>query len=274
MAPDFSVIIPTFRRPWELLEAISSVRRQKDVSVEIIVVDDSPEASAREPVQELDDSQVTYVKNPNPTGGFPSIVRNLGWPQAKGQFIHFLDDDDIVPEGYYSEVKKAFTSHPEAGLIFGRIEPFGAAAESQLAHERQFFENASRNARASGRFGPRWAFVGRMLFEQLMFVCSACVLRRECVEQLGGFDSEIRLMEDADFHIRAMRHFGAFYLDRVSLHYRIGSPSLMHSPHPPESQLRDEREGHRLIHSKYRRERGLLEYYALQSFTRILLKIA
>ena len=274
MSPDFSVIIPTFRRPRELLEAISSVRHQNDVAVEIIVVDDSPEGSAREPVQGLDDRRVTYMKNPSPTGGFPSIVRNLGWPRARGKFIHFLDDDDIVPEGHYAEVKQAFTSHPEAGIIFGRIEPFGAADESQLAHERQYFKNASRKAGASGRFGPRWAFVGRMLFDQLMFVCSACVLRRECVEQLGGFDSEIRLMEDADFHIRAMRRFGAFYLDRISLHYRIGGRSLMHSPNPSESQVRDERKGHLQIHSKYRRERGLLEYYALQSFTRTLLKIA
>jgi hypothetical protein len=81
-------------------------------------------------------------------------------------------------------------------------------------------------------------------------------------------------MEDADFYIRAMRRFGTFYMDRVSLHYRIGTPSLMHSPNPSEVQLRDEREGHRLIHSKYRRERGRLEYYALQGFTRALLKIA
>ena len=81
-------------------------------------------------------------------------------------------------------------------------------------------------------------------------------------------------MEDADFHIRAMRRFGAFYLDRISLHYRIGGSSLMHSPNPSELQVSDERKGHLQIHSKYRRERGLLEYYALQIFTRTLLKIA
>jgi len=273
MAPDISVIIPAFRRPKELLDAIASVLRQRNVTVEIIVVDDSPEAAAREPVQGLDDPRVFYMKNANPTGGFPSIVRNLGWPRARGTFIHFLDDDDIVPDGHYAEVLKAFADHPESGILFGRIEPFGTAPDSQLAHERQFFEQAARKARACNKLGPRWAFVGRMLFDQLLFVCSACVLRRECVEQLEGFDSDIRLMEDADFHIRAMRRFGAFYMDRVSLHYRVGAPSLMHSPNPSEVQLRDEREGHRLIHSKYRRERGHLEYYALQVFTRTLLKI-
>jgi len=256
------------------MEAISSVLRQENVTVEVIVVDDTAEASARLPVQELNDPRVTYVQNPNPTGGYPSIVRNLGWPRAKGALIHFLDDDDLVPDGHYAEVKKTFAAHPEAGHVFGRIEPFGDASESQMAHERQYFDHAARKARFCRRFGPKWAFVPKMLFNQLLFVCSACVLRRECVEQLGGFDSEIRLMEDADFHIRAIRRFGTVYLDRVSLHYRISAQSLMHSPNPSETQLRDEREGHRLIHAKYRRMRGRLEYYTLQAFARTILKAA
>ena len=256
------------------MEAISSALHQEHVTVEIIVVDDSAEASAREPVAKLSDRRVTYIQNPSPSRGYPSIVRNLGWPHANGAFIHFLDDDDIVPDGHYAEVKKTFAAHPEVGHVFGRIEPFGDASEDQMAHERRYFEHAARKARFCRRFGPRWAFVPKMLFNQLLFVCSACVLRRECVEQLGGFDSQIRLMEDADFHIRAIRRFGTVYMDRLSLHYRISAQSLMHSPNPSESQLRDEREGHRLIHTKYRRERGRFEYYTLQAFARSILKAA
>lgn len=274
MPPDISVVIPTFQRPQELLEAISSVLRQENVTVEVIVVDDSAEASAREPVEGLGDPRVSYVQNPKPSGGYPSIVRNLGWPRATGTFVHFLDDDDIVPEGHYDEVVRAFAAHPEVGHVFSRIEPFGTASDGQMAHEREYFDHAARKARFCSRFGSKWAFVPKMLFNQLLFVCSACVLRRECVEQLGGFDPEIRLMEDADFHIRAIRRFGTVYLDRVGLNYRISAKSLMHSPNPSEAQLRDEREGHRLLHAKYRRERGLFEYYAIQAFARTILKAA
>jgi glycosyltransferase involved in cell wall biosynthesis len=273
MAVDFSIIIPTYRRPSELREAISSVLSQNGATVEILVVDDSPEASARDTVERLMDHRVTYLKNPSPSGGFPSLVRNLGWPSATGKFVHFLDDDDIVPEGHYMAVKDAFSNHPEAGIVFGRIEPFGNVSADQLAHESRYFEDASRKAAMCARFGPRWAYVGRMLFDQLLLVCSASIVRRECVIQLGGFDPAIRLMEDADFHIRAMRRFGAFFIDRVSLRYRIGSPSLMHSPNPSELQLKDEREGHRRMHSKYRRDWGILEYYALQLVTRTWLRL-
>ena len=78
LAPvDYSVIIPTFRRPRELAEALASVLCQEGATIEVIVVDDSPEGSGQEVVQGLDDARVSYLKNPNPTGGVPSVVRNL-----------------------------------------------------------------------------------------------------------------------------------------------------------------------------------------------------
>jgi GT2 family glycosyltransferase len=273
MSIDFSVVIPTFRRPGELIEAISSVLRQHDATIEVFVIDDSPEGSAEEEVKALGDSRVIYLKNPNPTGGVPSVVRNIGWPLANGTFVHFLDDDDIVTEGHYAAVKAAFAANPTIGLIFGRIEPFGDGPAAQLNHERQYFADAARKAAVSGRFGSRFAFAGRMLFDKALLVCSSSVSRRECVVRLGGFDPSIRLMEDADFHLRAIRECGALFLDRSAIRYRVGSPSLMHSPNPTEAQKHDERLGHRKMQVKYRKKHGAPEFYALAIFTRTLLKI-
>jgi glycosyltransferase involved in cell wall biosynthesis len=270
---DFSVVIPTFRRPRELAETISSVLRQQHATIEIFVIDDSPEGSAEEVVSEFQDSRIVYYKNPDPTGGFPSVVRNLGWPMATGSFVHFLDDDDLIAEGHYAAVKAAFEANPAVGLVFGRIAPFGNGPAAQLDHERQYFAKAARKAASSNRFGSRIAFTGRMLFADALLVCSSSVVRRGCVARLGGFDPTIRLMEDADFHVRAMRECGALFLDRTAIDYRVGSPSLMHSPNPNEEQKQGERLGHRQLQSKYRRERGALEFYALALFTRTVLKV-
>ena len=187
MSADFSVIIPTYRRPKELVEAVSSAVCQTGVTVEVLVIDDSPEGSAQQVIAELEDVRVTYLKNPDPTGGVPSKVRNLGLPLATGKFVHFLDDDDIVPDEHYIAVMEAFSAHPDVGIVFGRIEPFGIGPIAQLQNERRYFADAARKAAACHRFGTKWAFTGRMLFDKALLVCSASVLRRECVQRLGGF---------------------------------------------------------------------------------------
>jgi glycosyltransferase involved in cell wall biosynthesis len=255
------------------MDAITSVLHQTGVTFEILVVDDCPESSARGVVLGLQDARVTYLGSPIPTGGFPSLVRNMAWPIAEGRFVHFLDDDDIVPSGHYAKVKATFESRPEIGLVFGMIEPFGVCPEEQLQHERRYFIDAARSASRCSRFGTRFGFTGRMLFGVPILVCSAGVVRRECVAAIGGFDPQIRLMEDADFYARIMRKFGAYFLDEVAVRYCIGSPSLMHSPLPSQSQLLDQRKGRRRMQSKYRNEHGVLEFFALALFARTVLKV-
>lgn len=271
MSIEFSVVVPTFRRPQALSEAIGSVLNQVGVTLEVIVVDDSPESSARAVVKSQADPRVTYLRNPHPTGGFPSVVRNLGFAAARGRFIHFLDDDDIVPAGHYAAVKSEFECHPNVGLVFGKIEPFGDhASENQLSRERLYFAEAARSALLCRRFGAWFAFAGRQLFDLPLLVCSAGVIRRDCVAEIQGFDPNIRLMEDADFFARAMRKCGVRFLDRITLHYRIGSPSLMHDPSPAATQVLEQREGRRRMQCKYRKEHGALEFYSLALFNRLL----
>jgi hypothetical protein len=96
------------------------------------------------------------------------------------------------------------------------------------------------------------------------------VVRRECVSGVGGFDPDIRLMEDADFNARVMRKYGACFVDQAALHYRIGYPSLMHSPNPPPAQLEMQREGRRRMRAKYRQEHGAFDFYSLALFTRAM----
>ena len=272
MTVDVSVVIPTFRRPRELQEALESVLCQESVALEILVVDDSPEGGARAVVEDQRDIRITYLRTPQPTGGIPSLARNLAWPRATGAFVHFLDDDDRVPAGHYARIMTAFAARPHVGLIFGRIEPFGACPPAQLQHEQAFFAEAARRARICRRLGTRRAFAGQMLFGSPLLVCSAGVLRREAVARVGGFDPDIRLMEDADFYARVMRTCGADVIDDVVLHYRIGFPSLMHAPDPSPAQRQVQRAGRRRMQAKYRRAQGALEFYALAAFSRLLVQ--
>ena len=125
MAPDISVVIPTFRRPDLLVEAIESVLRQKAAAIEIRVIDDCPLGSAREAVAPYLDRGVIYRRSPSPSGGRPALPRNLGLQDARAEIVHFLDDDDLAPEGFYADALEVFARKPGIGVIFGKVAPFG-----------------------------------------------------------------------------------------------------------------------------------------------------
>jgi glycosyltransferase involved in cell wall biosynthesis len=254
--------MPTFRRPRQLAQAIESVLAQQEVRTEIHVIDDCPDVSARETVAAFAAHNIFYHLNPHPTGGRPAIVRNLGQSFATGEIVHFLDDDDIVPSGYYRAAKNAFDRTPDVGVIFGKIEPFG---DGDIASEKAYFEKAWRRARRCRLLGPKLGFSAAMFFEPTLFICSAAMIRRSRLAEIDGFDPTEAVGEDVEFYACAIRHFGALFLDRVSIHYRIG-PSLMRQADPAPVLVN----AYRAIQSRYRHEHGSLDFYALKTVSKLL----
>jgi len=267
LTSDLSVIIPTFRRPVELVEAITRVLAEQQIRLEVIVVDDSPEGSARNAVASIADSRVRYLNSERPSGGKPALVRNQGWPHATGRFVQFLDDDDLPDVGAYTAMIGALEANSGKGVVFGRVEPFGNDPH-ELQLQEAYFNNATKRARFSNRFGLRWLITANMLFMDSLLVNSACMLRRECIEPLGGYDVDCELNEDADFYLRAIRRFGCVYLNRVVVHYRTCAPSLMHDRVGSDPLSR----AYRHIHRKYRAEHGAIEYMSLKLFARAALR--
>lgn len=267
MSIDVSVVTPTFRRPRQLVEAVKSALSQEGVQVDVLVLDDSPEGSAREAIEQLGDPRVKYVLRSIPSGGSPALVRNEGWPQAKGRYVHFLDDDDRVAPGAYRAMVGALDHQPNKGVAFGRIVPFGDDG-TVLEHEQSFFLDAARRARFSQQVGSRRLMVLNMLFKPTVLVNSSCMIRRECIASLGGYNPRCAPVEDVDFYIRAIRRFGCVFLDRVVLHYRTGAPSIMHDRKSDDVVV----EAYKEIYAKYKEDYGAVELMALKLAARTVLR--
>lgn len=266
--PDVSVVIPTCRRPGLVVEAIRSALAQDGASVEVIVLDDSPDASAAEPVRALADPRVAYRRREVPSGGNPSLVRNEGWARARGTFVHFLDDDDRVVPGAYRDLLSAFAGHPRVGVAFGRVEPFGDVP-SVVERERRVFRRAARKARLYQRLGWRMLFVANQLYAgPTLHVNSACLIRREHLDALGGYDERLRLVEDLEFYLRAVRAFGCVFVDRDVVEYRTGAPSLMNALRDSTPVAR----AYERIYDGYRARHGRAELLALKVLGKAVLR--
>lgn len=262
-AIDVSVVMPTHRREKEVVEAIRSVLRQEGVNVEVIVLDDTPEGTARAAVEGLGDARVRYLVNDPPSKGRPAIVRNHGATLARGRYLHFLDDDDMLADGALHAMVSALDARPDAGVAVGWVVPFGDDAD-WLKDKSEYFQWAAK----VGASTPSSAWtVAHILFRGTLYVNSACMVRTEVFNKLGGFDPDIPVYEDVECHLRSIRAYGHVYVDRPILHYRTGRPSLMHNLGKDGTLVVKSNE---MIHSKYRKTNGELEYRMLQLLMRVL----
>ena len=281
----FLVIIPTYKRQGPLHTAIKSAVNQTNVTKQIIVADDCPNGSAAEVVRAF--PGVIYLKNPKPSGGWPGRVRNFAFDCSremgiKAEYIHFLDDDDTVPERHYALLKENFDRHPEIGVIFGVLRPFcefsddlgrRSRQETQLQEVRNWRVKAARFPWCYQQIGaalrlPRitqWFFSQHAMFGPEMFLCSGGAIRYEHVVELGGFP-DIRITEDYSFYTDAIRKFGALFLKKETAGYGVGDPGAMWNPLDLDEAAKiahtNERIQERSIRERrLRAEMGRLKYY-------------
>jgi glycosyltransferase involved in cell wall biosynthesis len=261
---EVSTVIPTHRRPFQLAEAIQSALDQ-NVRGEIIVVDDCPDGSARA-VAERFSGAVRYLRREPPSGGNPAMVRNSGWPLARGIYVHFLDDDDRVAAGFHSMAIKRFEANPALGVVFGHVRPFAADGRADMTHERAYFAAASRRARLAAKLRSRYWLAANLLFNATLLVNSACMIRREFIAGLDGYRTDLGLNEDVDFYCRAIRRHGFEFIDTDAVHYRINPHSLMHG-RDDDRKLVDT---YRKMHRRHADRHGRLELAAMKLIARTL----
>lgn len=103
-APLVSVVIPTFNRCDLLPQTLESVLGQSFGALEVIVVDDASTDGTQAYVQGHADPRVRYIRNP--WSGLPAVNRNTGIKASRGEFIAFVDSDDLwLPEKLTTQVR-------------------------------------------------------------------------------------------------------------------------------------------------------------------------
>lgn len=117
MKPKISTVIPTFNRGEMVVKCVQSVLDTGYPSLEVIVVDDcSPDDTAKRISETFSsDPRVKYTRNEK--NSFQAVSRNRGRKLATGEYLFFLDDDNIVHPEIFTELVKVFAEHPKAGLV-------------------------------------------------------------------------------------------------------------------------------------------------------------
>ena len=196
--PLVSVIIPAWNAETFLAETLNSVFAQTWPHFEVIVVDDGSNdgtAAVAKAFAEASGERSTELRLIRQQNGGPSSARNAGLRVAGGDYLTFLDADDLwLPETLEKLVGFAET-HPDASLVFGDAGSF----DHNGIRFDSFFEKHGCPATDN-----RGIVVNALekLLESNFILTGALLLRRECIARAGYFDESISHGEDYDFWIR------------------------------------------------------------------------
>jgi glycosyltransferase involved in cell wall biosynthesis len=206
-----SVIIPTYNHGTYVLKTLDSVFAQTFTDYEVIVVNDGSPDDTAELVRPLAESdRIRYFDQPN---AGQAGARNRGLAEARGDFIAFLDDDDIWPSDKLEWQVFELDRRSTCGVIAG------------VARELCGSDGAGRI------YGKRPLGVGvndfkEVTFEEMFKGCpfvspGQALIRSELLRRLKGFRDSFRGTDDFDLWMRAARETQVLQSTRIALFYRV-----------------------------------------------------
>jgi glycosyltransferase involved in cell wall biosynthesis len=206
--PRVSVIIPTYNRAALVAEAVASVLAQTCQDFELLVVDDGSTDGTAQTLTAFGD-QVTLLRQPSRRG--VAAARNRGIAAARGEWLAFLDSDDLwLPEKLARQLA-LLAAHPEL----------------RLCQTEEIW--VRRGVRVNKPLTHRMA--GGDLFLPSLRRClvspSAAILHRRLVEEHGGFDEDLPAAEDYDLWLRLTWRYPVGLLPEPLIIKRGGHPDQL-----------------------------------------------
>lgn len=192
-----SIVIPTYNYASYLKETLNSVLRQSHTDWECIVVDDGSTDATADVVNEFTkkDKRFIYVYQKN---AGVSAARNKGLSLAKGEYIQFLDGDDLLQPEKIETGLAAFRNHADAEIVYSDVRFFDDGREAELRTSL----NGTKPDNWLPRLNDRGAKVVAILSSINFMVIHAPLLRRSLFERVGLFDVSMKALEDWDFWMR------------------------------------------------------------------------
>ncbi|MFN3919405.1 MAG: glycosyltransferase family 2 protein [Methylohalobius sp.] len=202
--PLVSVVLPTHNRRELLAEAIASLEQQSySGPIEILIADDAsspPVTPSSLPACRL---PIRIVRHSTPKGG--AAAKNLGIRAARGEYLVFLDDDDLLAPGYVEDALTSLRLHPEIKTLFMNVEWFGEHAAWGQTHQdrnvaRILAQTECVQLTADLTFFRSGLFSA--LLDRIPMPFQRPVLRRQDFERIGFYQEDC-LLWDCEWALRA-----------------------------------------------------------------------
>ena len=232
--PLFSVVIPVYKTPERYLkEMLDSILDQTYGNWEVCIADGSPRGQDVEKVLKKyaqKDSRIRYEI----LGGNRGISgnTNAALAMAKGEYVILADHDDTIPPQAFYEVAKAINKHPDCDVLYSDEDKLDM--DGKALFDPHFKPD----------FNPD-------LLTSVNYICHLFVVKKELLDQVGGFRQEFDGAQDYDFIFRCTEQAKEIvHIPQVLYHWRCHQDSTASNP---ESKMYAFEAGSRAIMAHYER---------------------
>src|SRR6476620_3972942 len=230
-----STIIPVHNRPLLLREAVESVLAQTYRPIEIVIVDDGSTDDTAQSIAALATGYPSIVRHLRIPNGGPGAAREAGRVVANGEFIQYLDSDDLLLPRKFELQVGGLRAHAEYGVAYGRTLVYRIGEEPP--------ENMSCK-----RTGERIETMFPSFLQSRWWDTSTPLYRREVTDLVGPWTS-LRNEEDWEYDCRiANKARRLHYCDAFVSDTRVAAENQLSGAGSSDpNKLRDRFTAHRLI---------------------------
>ena len=205
--PGVSVVIPSYNRLRSLPRALQSVLRQTFEDIEVIVVDDCSTDGTWDYLQTIHDPRLRIIRHETNKGG--GAARNTGIKAARAPLIAFQDSDDewLVTKLATQVEEYERVNSPEYGAIYCAKITNGEGRFGVYGPREVQYMPLPGYERTSGD-------ISRELVRRAMISTQTLMVRKDLLEQIGGFDETLKLGQDWDMTTRLARVTKFLFVDK------------------------------------------------------------
>ncbi len=206
--PKVTVVIPAYNAMAYLPQTLDSVLKQTFSDFEVLIINDGSTDNIMQWASEITDSRIKLISQLNQG---VSVARNTGIENAQGEYIVFLDADDLWEPTKLEKQVCCLDNKPEVGLVYTWTllvdengKPTGVRYNSELE-------------------GDVWQ---QILVGDIVCSGSSAMVRRSCFEVVGVFDPDLSSAADFDMWTRIAAHYPFTVIKEYLLYYRQSSTSM------------------------------------------------
>jgi glycosyltransferase involved in cell wall biosynthesis len=206
--PLISVIIPAYNAERTIKRTIESVLNQTFSDLELIIINDGSQDSTLEIVSKISDPRIKVFSYPN-SGSNPT--RNRGFSHSVGEFVAFLDADDLWTSDKLEAQLKALQTNPKAAVAYSWTD---------------FIDESDKFLRQGSHLTENGNVFAKLLLTCFVVSGSNPLIRRQAFMDVGGFDESLVASQDFDLYLRLAARYEYVAVPFSQVLYRISTNSM------------------------------------------------